>query len=102
MHWFRKQAPIVRTMVGFVVIATLLCLLFGPIGILYALGFEVLYLLTLLWQSTVACGVKGEILRRPEALNLRVFTAFSPRESESGSSNNPWSEFRGASSAVAT
>jgi hypothetical protein len=51
MHWFRKQPPIVRTMVGFVVIATVLCLLFGPIGILYALGFEALYLLTMAFSA---------------------------------------------------
>jgi len=47
MRWFRKQPAIARAMVGFVVIATVLCLLFGPIGILYALGFEALYLLTI-------------------------------------------------------
>jgi hypothetical protein len=47
MHWLRKQPPLVRTMVGFVAIATVLCLFFGPIGILYALGFEALYLLTI-------------------------------------------------------
>ena len=47
MHWFRKQPPIVRTMVGFVVIATVLCLFFGPRGILYAVGLEILYLLTI-------------------------------------------------------
>jgi hypothetical protein len=46
MHQLLERRPIVRTMAGFVVIATVLCLLFGPIGILYALGFEVLYLLT--------------------------------------------------------
>jgi hypothetical protein len=51
MHWFRKQPPIVRTMVGFVLIATVLCLLFGPIGILYALGFEALYLLTMAFAA---------------------------------------------------
>jgi len=34
-------------MIGFVVIATVLYLFLGPIGILYALGFEVLYLLTM-------------------------------------------------------
>jgi len=32
-------------MIGFVVIATLLYLLFGPICILYALGLQVLYFL---------------------------------------------------------
>ena len=51
MHRFRKQRPIVRTMVGLVVIATVLCLIFGPIGILYALGFEVLYLLTIAFAA---------------------------------------------------
>ena len=47
MRWFRKQPAIARAMVGFVMIATVLCLLFGPIGMLYALGFEVLYLVTI-------------------------------------------------------
>ena len=47
MRWFRKQPAIARAMVGFVMIATALCLLFGPIGILYALGFEALYLMTI-------------------------------------------------------
>jgi hypothetical protein len=51
MHWFRKQPPIVRTTVGFVVIATMLCLLFGPTGIPYALGLEALYLLTLAFAA---------------------------------------------------
>jgi hypothetical protein len=46
MHWLRKQPPIVRTVVGFVMTATVLCLIFGPTGILYAVGVEVLYLLT--------------------------------------------------------
>jgi hypothetical protein len=48
MHWFGDRRPIVTSMIGFVVVATLLCLLLGPIGIVYALGFEVLYLLTYL------------------------------------------------------
>jgi len=43
-HWFREQRPLVRSMIGFVVIATVLCLLLGPVGILYAVGLEVLYL----------------------------------------------------------
>jgi hypothetical protein len=51
MRWFQKQHPIVRAMAGFVVIATVLYLLFGPIGILYALGFEVLYLLTIAFAA---------------------------------------------------
>jgi hypothetical protein len=39
-------------MTGFVVIATVLYLFLGPIGILYALGFEVLYLL--IYLATIA------------------------------------------------
>ena len=38
-------------MVEFVVIATVLCLFLGPIGVLYALGFEVLYLLTIAFAA---------------------------------------------------
>ena len=53
-HWFQEQRPIVRSMIGFVVIATVLCLFLGPIGILYALGFEVLYLLTYLLTMALA------------------------------------------------
>jgi len=41
-------------MIGFVVFATLLCLFLGPIGILYALGFEVLYLLLYLLSTVFA------------------------------------------------
>jgi len=41
-------------MIGFVVIAALLCLFLGPIGILYALGFEVLVLLIYLLASAFA------------------------------------------------
>jgi hypothetical protein len=47
-HRFRGHPAIVRTTIGFVVIATVLYLFLGPIGILYALGFEVLYALTYL------------------------------------------------------
>ena len=53
-HWFQEQRPIVRNMIGFVVIATVLYLFLGPIGILYALGFEVLYLLTYLLTMALA------------------------------------------------
>jgi len=53
-HWFQEQRPIVRSMIGFVVIATVLYLFLGPIGILYALGFEVLYLLTYLLTTALA------------------------------------------------
>jgi hypothetical protein len=46
-----KQPPVIRTMVGFVAIATVLCLFCGPIGILYALGFEALYLVTIAFAA---------------------------------------------------
>jgi hypothetical protein len=51
MRWFQKQHPIVRPTVGFVVIAAVLYLFLGPVGILYALGFEVLYLLTIAFAA---------------------------------------------------
>jgi len=54
MHWLREQPAVVRTIIGFVVIATVLCLFLGPIGILYALGFEVLFLLIYLLTSAFA------------------------------------------------
>jgi hypothetical protein len=54
LHWFREQRPIVRSMIGLMMIATVLCLFLGPIGILYALGFEVLYLLTYLLTMALA------------------------------------------------
>jgi hypothetical protein len=41
-------------MIGFVMIATVLYLLFGPVGILYAAGFEVVYLLTYLFMVAFA------------------------------------------------
>ena len=52
-HWFREQRPIVRSTIGFVLIATVLCLLLGPVGILYALGLEVLYLLTVAFAASL-------------------------------------------------
>lgn len=54
IHWFREQPTIVRTTIEFVVIATVLCLLLGPVGILYAVGFEILYLLTYLLVTAFA------------------------------------------------
>jgi hypothetical protein len=53
-HSLREQPAVVRTIVGFVVIAAVLCLFLGPIGILYALGFEVLVLLIYLLTSAFA------------------------------------------------
>jgi hypothetical protein len=44
-HQLREQPAVVRPVIGFVVLATILCLLVGPVGILYALGFGVLFLL---------------------------------------------------------
>ena len=54
VHWFGKHPAIVRTMIGFVVIATVLCWFLGPIGILYAAGFEILYLLADLVMTAAA------------------------------------------------
>jgi hypothetical protein len=53
-HQFRKQPVIVRSMIGFVAIAIALYLQLGPIGILYALGFELGFLL--IYQLYVAVG----------------------------------------------
>jgi len=53
-RWFREHPAIVRTVIGFVVIATILCLFLGPIGILYAAGFEIVYLLTYLLLTALA------------------------------------------------
>jgi hypothetical protein len=52
--WFRRHPAIVRTVIGFVVIASVLCLFLGPIGILYAAGFEILYLLSYLLLTALA------------------------------------------------
>jgi hypothetical protein len=46
-HWFRDHPAFIRATMGFVVLAALLYLIFGPIGILCALGFAVVYLLTM-------------------------------------------------------
>jgi hypothetical protein len=53
-HWFREQPAIVRSVIGFVVMAAVLCLFLGPMGVLYALGFEVLYLLVYLLSTAFA------------------------------------------------
>ena len=54
MYWFRKHPAVIRKMIGFLVITIILCLLLGPTGILYALAFEVLYLLTYLLTTALA------------------------------------------------
>jgi len=48
-------------MIGFVTIATVLCLFLGPIGILYALGLEVLYLLTYLLTIALAALLDSDV-----------------------------------------
>ena len=53
-HWLREHPALVRTMIGFVVIAAVLYLFFGPIGVLYALGFQVLC--ALIYLLTIAFG----------------------------------------------
>jgi len=53
-HSFRKQPAIARTLIGFAVIATILCLFLGPVGILYAMGFGVLFLLIYLLTTAFA------------------------------------------------
>jgi hypothetical protein len=53
-HSFRQQPVIVRTIVGFMAIVTISYLLLGPIGILYALGFEILFLLIYLLTTAFA------------------------------------------------
>ena len=50
-HWFRDHPAFVRATMGFVVIAALLYLIFGPIGTLFALGFAVVYLLTMAFAA---------------------------------------------------
>ena len=53
-HWFQEQPAIVRAIVGFLVVAAILCFFLGPVGILYALGLEVLYLLIYLFSTAIA------------------------------------------------
>jgi hypothetical protein len=61
IHWFPERRPIVRSMIGSVLIAAVLCLFLGPIGILYALGFEVLYLLTYLLTIALAALLDSDL-----------------------------------------
>jgi hypothetical protein len=53
-HWYREQHAIIRSVIWFVVFATALYLFFGPIGILYALGLEAVYLLIYLLATAFA------------------------------------------------
>ena len=54
MHWFREHPAVIRNMIGFLVITIVLCFLLGPTGILYAVGFEVIYLLAYLFMVAFA------------------------------------------------
>ena len=60
-HSLREQPAVVRTIIGFVVIAAVLCLFLGPIGILYALGFEVLFLLIYLLTTAFAAFLDPDV-----------------------------------------
>ena len=53
-HLYREQHAIVRTLTWFVALATPLYLFFGPIGILYALGLEAIYLVIYLLTTAFA------------------------------------------------
>jgi hypothetical protein len=50
-RWFQQHPGFARATLGFVVIAAILYLLLGPAGLLLALGFEVLYLLTIAFAA---------------------------------------------------
>jgi hypothetical protein len=54
MHWFREHPAVIRKLTGFLVITIVLCFLFGPTGILYVVGFEVIFLLTYLFMVAFA------------------------------------------------
>jgi len=54
MHWFREHPAFIRQVIGFLVITIVLCFLLGPTGILYAVGFEVIYLLAYLFMVAFA------------------------------------------------
>jgi hypothetical protein len=53
-HWFREHPAVIRKMFGFLLITIVLCFLLGPTGILYAVGFEVVYVLTYLFMVAFA------------------------------------------------
>jgi hypothetical protein len=50
-HWFREHPALVAAMIGFMVTASLFYLILGRIGILFALGFAALFLLTYLLMT---------------------------------------------------
>jgi hypothetical protein len=43
MRWFRNLPSTARAIIEFVLVAAVLCFLFGPLGFLYAVGLQVLY-----------------------------------------------------------
>ena len=53
-RWFREHPAVIRKIIGFLLITIVLCFFLGPIGILYAVGFEVVYLLTYLFMVAFA------------------------------------------------
>ena len=50
-HWLQKHPAFVRGTLGFVGIAAILYLLLGMTGLLFALGLEVLYVLTIAFAA---------------------------------------------------
>ena len=52
-HWFRERPAVVRATTGFVVTASILYLLLGRVGVLYALGFVGFYALTYLLMTAL-------------------------------------------------
>jgi hypothetical protein len=53
-HWFREHPNVIRRLIAFLVITIILCFFLGPTGILYAVGFEVVYLVTYLFMVAFA------------------------------------------------
>lgn len=51
---FRKRRTIARTMIGFAVMAAILCLFLGSVDILYVFGFGILILLIYLLTTAFA------------------------------------------------
>jgi hypothetical protein len=60
-HSLRRQPAILRTIFWFVVMVAALCLFVGPVGILYALGFEALVALIYLLATAFAALLDPDI-----------------------------------------
>ena len=58
---FRKQPAIGRTVIGFTAMATILYLFVGPVGVLYAFGCGVLFLLIYLLTTAFAALLDPDI-----------------------------------------